>query len=175
MPAPALALPLLVSFAEAAGITISAIATAAGIDKLSDKVEEYIEDNPEQSQKILAMIMPTQGIASVLKNKSDDGEEVSETEIEVAVEEKPKLTGKEKGMRIKEAIRRARGEKGLPARGNYSSPDAEGPAVDIRGSVIREVEDMGIADKDLKDNYDPNKKKFNYKRFLKMNQTMVKK
>jgi ribosomal protein L9 len=49
-------------------------------------------------------------------------------------------------MRIKAAIRRARAGKG-----NYSSPDAEGPAVDIGGSVIREVEDMGIADKDLKD------------------------
>ena len=165
MPAPALALPLLVSFAEAAGITISAIATAAGIDKLSDKVEEYIEDNPENAQKIFAMIMPEQGIASVLKNKSDDGGEVSEEELGEI--EEPKLTGKEKGMRIKEAIRRARGEKGLPARGNYSSPDAEGPAVDIRGSVIREVEDMGIADKDLKDNYDPNKKKFNYKKYFK--------
>ena len=164
MPAPALALPLLVSFAEAAGITISAIATAAGIDKLSDKVEEYIEDNPENAQKIFAMIMPEQGLANILKNKSDEGEEISEEELGEI--EKPKLTGKEKGMRIKEAIRRARGEKGLPARGNYSSPDAEGPAVDIRGSVIREVEDMGIADKDLKDNYDPNKKKFNYKRFI---------
>jgi hypothetical protein len=49
-------------------------------------------------------------------------------------------------MRIKEAIRRARAGKG-----NYSSPDAEGSAVDIRGSVIREAEDMGLADKDLKD------------------------
>jgi hypothetical protein len=48
--------------------------------------------------------------------------------------------------RIKAAIRRARAGKG-----NYSSPDAEGSAVDIRGSVIREAEDMGLADKDLKD------------------------
>ena len=165
MPAPALALPLLVSFAEAAGITISAIATAAGIDKLSDKVEEYIEDNPENAQKIFAMIMPEQGLANILKNESDEGEEISEEELGEI--EKPKLTGKEKSERIKAAIRRARGEKGLPARGNYSSPDAEGPAVNIGGSVIREVEDMGIADKDLKDNYDPNKKKFNYKRFYK--------
>jgi hypothetical protein len=41
-------------------------------------------------------------------------------------------------MRIKEAIRRARA-----GRGNYSSPDAEGPAVDIRGSVIREARRYG--------------------------------
>jgi hypothetical protein len=56
----------------------------------------------------------------------------------------------------------------VQVRGNYSSPDAEGPAVDIGGSVIREVEDMGIADKDLKDpNYDPTKPKFDYKKFFK--------
>ena len=149
---PALAIPILIPFAEAAGITINAVASAAGLDLLSKKVEEYIEDNPEQSQKIFAMIMPEQGIANVLKNKSSEGdEEVSETETEeVEVEEKPKLSGREKGMRIKEAINRARAGKG-----NYSSPDAEGPSVDIRGSVIREVEDMGIADPDLKDNYKP--------------------
>jgi len=145
---PALAIPILIPFAEAAGITINAVASAAGLDLLSKKVEEYIEDNPEQSQKIFAMIMPEQGIANVLKNESDDGdEEVTETEVEV---ETPKLSGKEKGMRIKEAINRARAGKG-----NYSSPDAEGPSVDIRGSVIREVEDMGIADPNLKDNYKP--------------------
>ena len=162
----ALALPFLIPFAEAAGITISAVATAAGIDKLSNKVEEYIEDNPENAQKIFAMIMPEQGLANILKNESDGGDEDIEYddfgEEITKTKEEPKLTGKEKGMRIKEAIRRARA-----GRGNYSSPDAEGPAVDIRGSVIREVEDMGIADKDLKDNYDPNKKKFNYKRFYK--------
>jgi hypothetical protein len=147
---PALAIPFLIPFAEAAGIALGAITTGIGLKTLSDKVEDYIEDNPENAQKIFAMIMPEQGIANVLKNKSSEGdEEVSETETE-EVEEKPKLSGREKGMRIKEAIRRARAGKG-----NYSSPDAEGPAVDIRGSVIREVEDMGIADPNLKDNYKP--------------------
>ena len=144
MPAPALALPLLVSFAEAAGITISAIATAAGIDTLSKKVEEYVEENPEQSQKILAMIMPAQGIANILKNESDDGEEVSETEVEIAVEEKPKLTGKEKGMRMRQAA--------LQKKGNYSSPDAEGNYESKRGRMIRTAEELGLADPDLKDN-----------------------
>ena len=160
-----LALPLLVSFAEVAGITIGAVATAAGIDLLSEKVESYMKENPEQSQKILAMIMPGQGLAQIFQNKSDKGDEEVSEEIDVEVEEKPKkLSGKEKGERIKAAIKRARA-----GRGNYSSPDAEGSAVDIRGSVIREVEDMGIADKDLKDKYDPNKPKFNWRRFTKKN------
>ena len=155
-----LAAPLVIPFAEAIGLSVATL----GIAKASDMVNDYIKENPEQSMKIFQMIMPSQGIANVLKNKSSkDDEEVSEVSEDVEVEEKPKkISGKEKAMRIKEAIRRARAGKG-----NYSSPDAEGSAVDIRGSVIREVEDMGIADKDLKDNYDPDKPKFNYEKFFK--------
>ena len=159
MPAPVLAAPLVIPFAEAIGVSIAAL----GMAKATDKVNEFIQENPEQSMKIFQMIMPSQGIANALKNKSSEGDEEVSEDIDVEVEEKPKkLTGREKGMRIKEAIRRARA-----GRGNYSSPDAEGSAVDIRGSVIREVEDMGIADKDLKDNYDPDKPKFDYKKFFK--------
>jgi hypothetical protein len=143
MPAPVLAAPLVIPFAEAIGVSIAAL----GMAKATDKVNEFIQENPEQSIKIFQMIMPSQGIANALKNKSSEGDEDLSEDIDVEVEEKPKkLTGKEKGMRIKEAIRRARAGKG-----NYSSPDAEGSAVDIRGSVIREAEDMGLADKDLKD------------------------
>ena len=157
MPAPALAaIPILVSFAEAAGIVVAGVATAAGIDTLSKKVEEYVEENPEQSQKILAMIMPAQGIANILKNESDDGEEVSETEVEIAVEEKPKLTGKEKGMRMRQAA--------LQKKGNYSSPDAEGNYESKRGRMIRTAEELGLADPDLKDNY--KKSNFDYKKYF---------
>jgi hypothetical protein len=158
MPAPVLAAPLVIPFAEAIGVSIAAL----GMAKATDKVNEFIQENPEQSIKIFQMIMPSQGIANALKNKSSEGDEEVSEDIDVEVEEKPKLTGKEKSERIKAAIRRARAGKG-----NYSSPDAEGPAVDIGGSVIREVEDMGIADKDLKDNYDPTKPKFDYKKFFK--------
>ena len=148
-----LAAPFVIPFAEIIGVSIAAL----GMAKATDKVQEFIEENPEDAIKIFAMIMPEQGLANILKNKSDDGEEISEEELGEV--ETPKLTGKEKGMRIKEAIRKARAGKG-----NYSSEDAEGPAVDIRGSVIREVEDMGIADKNLKDNY--KKSNFDYKKYF---------
>jgi len=162
---PVLAIPYVVPFANAAGIVIGSVATAVGLSALSDKVQDYMEEFPEESMKILAMIMPEQGIAALFNKEAGDeveGEEI----IDLDEEEKPKkLSGKEKGERIKAAIKRARGKKGLQARGNYSSPDAEGPAVDIRGSVIREVEDMGIADKGLKDK--PYKKSgFNYKKYF---------
>ena len=74
------AIPLIVKFAEVAGIVVSGVATAAGLDKLSNKVETYIQENPEQSQKIFAMIMPEQGIANILKNESSEGDEISEEE-----------------------------------------------------------------------------------------------
>ena len=146
MPAPALAaIPILVSFAEAAGITISAIATAAGLDKLSDKVEEYIEDNPENAQKIFAMIMPEQGLANILKNESDDGEEVSEEELGEI--ETPKLTGKEKG--------KAMADTANSETGNYSDPNASDGYASKRGRMIKKAEDLGLANPDLKDNYKP--------------------
>ena len=141
---------LLIPFAELAGIAIGTLATAAGLDVLSKKVESYIEDNPENAQKIFAMIMPEQGLANILKNESGD------EEVEV-VEEKPKLTGREK--------EKAMADSANSETGNYSSPDASDGYASKRGRQIKKAEDLGLADKDLKDNYDPNKPKFNWKRF----------
>ena len=132
-----IAAPLLIPFAEAIGIAIA----GRGLMEISEQVQKFIQNNPDVSQKILSMITPqTEGLSALLaKKKEQPTEEVKETEV---VEEKPRLTSEEKSERIKEAIRRARAGKG-----NYSDPDAEGPAVSIRGSVIREVEDMGMASK----------------------------
>ena len=145
MPAPALAaIPILVSFAEAAGIVVAGVATAAGIDTLSKKVEEYVEENPEQSQKILAMIMPAQGIANILKNESDDGEEVSETE-EVAESE----SGSTKDMVLEELNKKT---------GNYSDPNATGNYASGRGRIIGRLRREGKIRQDNDPNYDPDKK-----------------
>jgi len=153
MPAPALAaIPILVSFAEAAGIVVSGIATAAGIDKLSNKVEEYIEDNPEQAQKIFAMIMPEQGLANILKNKLDDGDEVSETEE--VVESEPGST--------KDVVL---GAINSPT-GSYQDKNATGNYGSKRGRVIRALEDAGKIRKGNDPNYDASKKYQGYKRFI---------
>ena len=152
-----LALPLLIPFAEIAGIAIGAVTTGVGLKALSDKVEDYIEDNPENAEKIFAMIMPEQGLASIFNTEADDGEEVSEEELgEIDVKEPTKKEI------VLEAVRRARA-----GRGNYSSPDATGPAVSGQGNVIRGLEDAGKIRKGPNPNYDPNKKKFNHKRFHK--------
>jgi hypothetical protein len=131
-----IAAPLLLPFAEAIGIAIA----GRGLMEISEQVQKFIQNNPDVSQKILSMITPqTEGLSGLLAKKKEPTEEVQETEV---TETKPRLTAEEKSQRIKEAIRRARAGKG-----NYSDPDAEGPAVSIRGSVIREVEDMGMASK----------------------------
>ena len=154
-----IALSLMFPFAEAAGITL----TGLGIAKATDVIMNYIQANPEKSKQILSTLSPLiGGLGSILTNKESKGVLSPEEEkifkeaakdsaargpetIETTPEQQPRLTGKEKGQRIKDAIRRAR-----EGKGNYSSPDAVGPAVDIRGSVIREVEDMGMASKKRK-------------------------
>ncbi|MDB2405122.1 hypothetical protein N9W19_00280 [bacterium] len=145
-----LAAPLVIPFAEAIGISIAAL----GMAKVADKVNEYIQDNPEQSMKILSTIIPGVGIGEIFMNKSKGDEEVSETEV--TVESEPRS----KKEIVLEGLRKAR-----EGKGNYSSPDAEGPAVSGRGNIIRGLEDAGKVDSDP--NYDASKKYQGYKRFLK--------
>ena len=129
-----IAAPLLIPFAEAIGIAIA----GRGLMEISEQVQKFIQNNPDVSQKIMSMIAPqTEGLSGLLAKKKEPKEEIEETEVT-----KPRLTSEEKSRRIKEAVRRGR-----EGRGNYSDPDAEGAASSIRGNVIREVEDMGMASK----------------------------
>jgi len=131
-----IAAPLLIPFAEAIGIAIA----GRGLMEISEQVQKFMQNNPDVSQKILSMITPQmEGLSGLLSKKKEPTEEIQDTEV---AEPKRRLTSEEKSERIKEAVRRGR-----EGRGNYSDPDAEGPASSIRGNVIREVEDMGLASK----------------------------
>jgi hypothetical protein len=131
-----IATPLLLPFAEAIGIAIA----GRGLMEISEQVQKFMQNNPDVSEKILSMITPqTEGLSGLLAKKKEPKEEIQDTEV---AEPKRRLTSEEKSQRIKEAVRRGR-----EGRGNYSDPDAEGAASSIRGNVIREVEDMGIASK----------------------------
>ena len=139
-----IAAPLLIPFAEAIGITIA----GRGLMEISEQVQKFIQNNPDVSEKILSMITPqTEGLSGLLSKKKEPKEEVQGTEV---AEPKRRLTSEEKSQRIKEAVRR-----GKEGRGNYSDPDAEGAASSIRGNVIREVEDMGLASKKRTPRKDP--------------------
>ena len=56
---------IIAPFAKALGFSVAAL----GMAKATDTVNKYIEENPEQAKKIMAMIMPAQGIASMLDDK----------------------------------------------------------------------------------------------------------
>src|SRR5210317_2071297 len=88
-----IAAPLLVPFAELVGITTAGLA----LSQISDVVQSYMKSNPEQSMKILTMLSPELGIASMMKKKTKK----PEVEIEVEDEEE-KLTAKEKNEEFKE-------------------------------------------------------------------------
>ena len=143
-----LAAPLVIPFAEAVGISIASL----GMAKAADMVNEYIQENPEQSVKILSTIVPNVGIGQIFANKEDSDDE--EVEVEEDTRSKKEI--------VLEGVRRAR-----EGKGNYSSPDATGSAVSGQGNVIRGLEDAGKIKKDPDPNYDPSKKYQGYKRFLK--------
>jgi len=87
---PVLAIPYLVPFANAAGIVIGSVATAVGLSALSDKVQDYMEDNPENSLKILTMIMPAEGLLALFNKEA--GEDEAETDLQdLTKEEKAKI------------------------------------------------------------------------------------
>jgi hypothetical protein len=93
------AAPLVLSFARAVPM-LNRLVGAVGITELGNRVNNYIQENPEESEKIVSMIMPAQGIANALKNKSsEEVEEVEETE-EVT-------TGSGVEERIREILREA--------------------------------------------------------------------
>ena len=94
------AAPLVLSFARAVPM-LNKLVGAVGITELGNRVNNYIQENPEESEKIVSMIMPAQGIANALKNKSsEDVEEVQESEIfinkeKISLEDLDEMTDEE--------------------------------------------------------------------------------
>jgi hypothetical protein len=146
---------LMFPFAEAAGITL----TGLGIAKATDIIMNYIQANPEKSKQILSTLMPTMGgIGSMLMKEKSEG---------TSGEEQPT---KQKDTRSKKEIVLDAIRRGREGRGNYSSPDAVGPAVSIRGNVIRGLEEAGEISKERKtpeemEEEKKTKKPFDYKKF----------
>jgi hypothetical protein len=91
-----LAAPLVIPFAEAVGLSVATL----GMAKVADMVNEYIQENPEQSMKILSTIVPGVGIGEIFMKKGKD-EEVEE-DIEVEDVDARDLTKKEKAKKMKE-------------------------------------------------------------------------
>ena len=94
-----LAAPLVIPFAEAVGLSVATL----GMAKVADMVNEYIQENPEQSMKILSTIVPGVGIGEIFMKKGKD-EEVEE-DIEVEDVDARDLTKKEKAKKMKEIVK----------------------------------------------------------------------
>jgi len=155
---PILAVPYLMPYAQLAGLAIGSVATALGLKALSDKVQTHMEANPEESLRILKLIMPREGIASMFEElfNKEAGDDEGEVEVE---EDLTQLSGKEKGKKMKEEAQKKKG--------SYQDPEATGSYASKRGRMIRKAEELGLADPDLKDKpYDKSKKYQGYKRFI---------
>ena len=97
-----LAAPLVIPFAEAVGISIATL----GMAKAADMVNDYIQENPEQSMKILSTIVPNVGIGQIFANKEDSGED-NDSE-DVAPEDRTKA---ERAAEMKKRFKEGKGDK----------------------------------------------------------------
>ena len=161
---PILAVPYLMPYAQLAGWAIGGL----GLYEISKRVQAHMESNPEESFRILKMIMPREGIAAMFEqlfnergddDELDEKEAVKEREEEVDFEEEEVKPKRKKSM--KEIVL---GAKNQP-KGSYASPHAEGSWASKRGRIIRALKEEGKITDKPDPNYDPNKPKFNWRKF----------
>ena len=149
-----LAVPYLLPYAKLAGWAIGGL----GLMEISKRVQVHMESNPEESLRILRMIMPQEGIAAMFEQLfNKEADDVEGEEIIDIDEEKPKSKKSTKEIVL--------GAKNKP-KGSYASPDAEGSWASKRGRIIRGLADAGKIPDKPDPNYDPDKKYKGYKRFI---------
>ena len=150
-----LAAPLILPFAELAGITIAGLGMAAA----SKKVSDFISDNPETSTQILTMLVPGgQGLNALFKKKAsvtlEDVEDMTDEEAQnLSKEDKSEIMkemGKSKGGDKRQRMIEISEKLGLSGEGKEKQ------------TIIDEVEERydegGVEDAP--------KPKFDYKKFF---------
>ena len=150
-----LAAPLILPFAELAGITIAGLGMAAA----SKKVSDFISDNPETSTQILTMLVPGgQGLNALFKKKAsvtlEDVEDMTDEEAaDLSKEDKAEIMkemGKSKGGDKRQRMIEISEKLGLSGEGKEKQ------------TIIDEVEERydegGVEDAP--------KPKFDYKKFF---------
>ena len=149
---PILAVPYLLPFAELAGIAIAGLS----LMEISKRVQVHMDENPEDTFRILKLLMPREGIAAMFEQLFNKEADDVEGEVEVEVEEKPTRKKSKKEI-VLEALRKKKG--------SYASPEAEGSWASPRGRIIRALKEEGKITDKPDPNYDPSKKYKGYKRF----------
>ena len=100
-----LAAPLVIPFAKAVGLSVGTLGMAA----LADQVNEYIQENPEESAMILKTLVPNLGIGEIFMKKGKD-EEVEE-EVDIEDMDPRDLTREEKAKEMKRRFKEGTGSK----------------------------------------------------------------
>jgi hypothetical protein len=152
-----LAAPLVIPFAKAVGLSVGTLGMAA----LADKVNDYIQDNPEESMKILSTIIPNVGIGQIFMSKED---KISLEDLEdMTDEEAQDLTKEEKAELMKQAGKSGGGKKGkrqtmidISEKLGLSGPGRE--KQDIEYEVDERYDEGGVEDAP--------KPKFDYTKFF---------
>ena len=145
-----LAAPLVIPFAKAVGLSVGTLGMAA----LADKVNEYIQENPEESMKILSTIIPSIGIGQISMSK----EKISLEDLdEMTDEEAQDLTKEEKAELMKQAGKRRNRELSIATseKIGLSGPGKE--KQDIEYEIDERYDEGGVEEK---------KAPFDYKRFF---------
>jgi len=95
-----LAAPLVIPFSKAVP-ALAGLTGILGMTALSEKVNEYIQENPEESMKILSTIIPGAGIGQIFMSKED---KISLEDLdEMTDEEAQDLSKEEKAELMKQA------------------------------------------------------------------------
>ena len=165
---PILAVPYLMPYVQLAGIAIGGL----GLMEVSKRVQVHMEENPEESLRILKMIMPREGIASMFEelfNERGDDDELDEKEAVKGREEEVDFD-EEVQIKIKPTRKKSKKEIVLEAlrkkKGSYASPEAEGSWASPRGRIIRALKEEGKITDKPDPNYDPDKKYKGYKKYF---------
>ena len=150
-----LAAPLVIPFAKAVGLSVGTLGMAA----IADKVNDYIEANPEESAMILKTLVPNLGIGEIFMKKED---KISLEDLdEMTDEEAQDLTKEEKAELMKQAGKSGGKNKrqtmiDISEKLGLSGPGRE--KQDIEYEVDERYDEGGVEDAP--------KPKFDYKRFF---------
>ena len=149
-----LAAPLVIPFAQAVPNALAGLTGLLGMAALSDKVNEYIQENPEESMKILSTIIPGVGIGEIFMKKGKD-EEVEEEVVSVEDIDPKDLTKEEKAKMMKELAKSgASREKMIKGYEEIIQPGEDRTLVDAE----ERYDEGGVEDAP--------KPKFDYKKFF---------
>ena len=149
-----LAAPLVIPFSKAVP-ALAGLTGILGMAALSEKVNEYIQENPEESMKILSTIIPNVGIGQIFMSKED---KISLEDLEdMTDEEAQDLSKEEKAELMKQAGKRRNRELSISTaeKIGLTYPDRE--KQDIEYDVDKRYDEGGVEQK---------KAPFDYKRFF---------